>query len=145
MLLINLLTTEHNFCSYSCNFLQTSDFFILAKRSYSNVAPTTKLFIDGQFVDSKATQYVDLHDPATNELVTKVPLSTKEEMEAAVESSKKAFESWSKTSVLTRQQLMLKLQAVIRRDIKKIAANITKEQGKTLVDAEGDVIRGLRK
>lgn len=40
---------------------------------------------------------------------------------------------------------MLKLQAVIRRDIKKIAANITKEQGKTLVDAEGDVIRGLRK
>lgn len=108
------------------------------------MAPTTKLFIDGQFVDSKATQWVDLHDPATNELVTKVPLSTKEEMEAAVESSKKAFESWSKTSVLTRQQLMLKLQAVIRRDIKKIAENITKEQGKTLIDAEGDVIRGLR-
>lgn len=66
-------------------------------------------------------------------------------MEAAVESSKKAFETWSKTSILTRQQLMLKLQAVIKRDIKKIAANITKEQGKTLADAEGDVMRGLRK
>lgn len=66
-------------------------------------------------------------------------------MEAAVESSKKAFESWKQTSVLTRQQLMLKLQHVVRRDIKKIAANITLEQGKTLADAEGDVIRGLRK
>lgn len=116
----------------------------IAKRSYSNVAPTTKLFIDGQFVESKATEWVDLHDPATNELVTKVPLTTKSEMDAAVDSSKKAFETWSKTSVLTRQQLMLKLQAVIKRDIKKIAANITKEQGKTLADAEGDVIRGLR-
>lgn len=96
-------------------------------------------------MDSKATQYVELKDPATNELVTKVPLTTNAEMEAAVESSKKAFETWSKTSVLSRQQLMLKLQAVIRRDIKKIAANITKEQGKTLADAEGDVMRGLRK
>lgn len=46
------------------------------KRQYSNVAPTTKLFIDGQFVDSKATEWVDLHDPATNNIVTKVPQST---------------------------------------------------------------------
>lgn len=137
---LNICLIVTSFCLF-----QTSEFFTLAKRSYSNVAPTTKLFIDGQFLESKASEWVDLNDPATNEVVTKVPISTTSEMEAAVESSKKAFESWSKTSVLTRQQLMLKLQAVIRRDIKKIAANITKEQGKTLIDAEGDVIRGLRK
>lgn len=109
------------------------------------MAPTTKLFIDGQFVDSKASEWVDLYDPATNDLVTKVPLTTNAEMEAALESSKNAFRTWSATSVLTRQQIMLKLQAVIRRDIKKIAENITIEQGKTLADAEGDVMRGLRK
>lgn len=40
---------------------------------------------------------------------------------------------------------MLKLQAAIRRDMKKIAANITLEQGKTLADADGDVLRGVRK
>ncbi|XP_018565261.1 probable methylmalonate-semialdehyde dehydrogenase [acylating], mitochondrial [Anoplophora glabripennis] len=114
------------------------------KRSYSNVAPTTKLFIDGQFVDSKATEWVDLYDPATNNLVTKVPLTTNSEMESALESSKNAFRTWSTTSVLTRQQIMLKLQAVIRRDMKKIAENITLEQGKTLADAEGDVLRGLQ-
>ncbi|CAH0561342.1 unnamed protein product [Brassicogethes aeneus] len=114
------------------------------RRSYSNVAPTTKLFIDGQFVDSKTSSWVDLHDPATNNLVTKVPNSTQNEMQAAVDSAKKAFDSWKQTSVLTRQQLMLKLQAVIRRDIKKLAANITLEQGKTLSDAEGDVMRGLQ-
>lgn len=67
------------------------------------------------------------------------------EMEAAVQSCKNAYQTWKNTSVLTRQQLMLKLQAAIRRDIKKIAANITLEQGKTLADADGDVIRGVRK
>lgn len=66
------------------------------------------------------------------------------EMKAAVQSSQNAYESWKNTSVLTRQQLMLKLQAVIRRDMKKIAANITLEQGKTLADADGDVLRGVR-
>lgn len=65
-------------------------------------------------------------------------------MQAAVQSSQNAYESWKNTSVLTRQQLMLKLQAVIRRDMKKIAANITLEQGKTLADADGDVLRGVR-
>ncbi|CAH1173939.1 unnamed protein product [Phaedon cochleariae] len=115
------------------------------RRNYSsNVSPTTKLFIDGKFLNSKATEWVDLFDPATNKLVTQVPISTNDEMEAAVESSKTAFRSWSKTSVLTRQQLMLKFQAVIRRDIKKLAQNITLEQGKTLIDAEGDVMRGLQ-
>lgn len=109
------------------------------------MAPTTKLFIDGRFRDSKTTNWIELYDPATNNLVTKVPQTTQAEMEEAVECAKKAFHSWKQTSVLTRQQLMLKLQAVIRRDIKKLAANITLEQGKTLSDAEGDVMRGLRK
>ncbi|KAL3267253.1 hypothetical protein HHI36_011386 [Cryptolaemus montrouzieri] len=113
-------------------------------RTYSNVAPTTKLFIDGQFVDSKTSNWVDLHNPATNEVVTKVPLTTTKEMEAAVESCKNAYDSWSKTTVLTRQQYMLKLQALIKRDMKKIAANITTEQGKTLADADGDVMRGIQ-
>ncbi|KAB0799507.1 hypothetical protein PPYR_07387 [Photinus pyralis] len=117
---------------------------VISARSYSNVAPTTKLFIDGKFQESQTTQWIELHDPATNNLVTRVPQSTKSEMNAAVESARNAYQSWKRTTVLTRQQLMLKLQHVIRRDMKKLAANITLEQGKTLADAEGDVMRGLQ-
>lgn len=87
---------------------------------------------------------MDLQDPATNNLVTRVPESTQSEMEQAVDSCQNAYESWKNSSVLTRQQIMLKLQAAIRRDMKKIAANITLEQGKTLADADGDVLRGIR-
>lgn len=103
------------------------------------------MFIDGRFVESQATEWIDLHDPATNNVVTRVPKCTQAEMENAVESSKKAYKEWSQTSVLTRQQVMFKLQQIIRGNMRLLAENITKEQGKTLIDAEGDVLRGLRK
>ncbi|CAL8090071.1 unnamed protein product [Orchesella dallaii] len=114
-------------------------------RSYSAASiPTTKLFINGQFVESKATEWIDLHNPATNEVVTRVPKATQSEMEDAVASAKDAFKSWSKTSILTRQQIMFKYQNIIKANMKELAKNITHEQGKTLVDAEGDVLRGLQ-
>lgn len=49
------------------------------------------MFIDGKFVESKATEWIDLSDPATNEVVTRVPKCTQSEMEQAVESSKRAY------------------------------------------------------
>jgi malonate-semialdehyde dehydrogenase (acetylating)/methylmalonate-semialdehyde dehydrogenase len=118
---------------------------LVFRRNISSVSsPITKLFIDGKFVDSKTNDYIELHDPATNQLVTKVPKSTQDEMLQAVESSKRAYKSWSQTSILTRQQLMFRLQQLIKNNMGELAQNITKEQGKTLADAEGDVLRGLQ-
>merc|ERR1719322_1021407 len=65
-------------------------------------------------------------------------------MTAAVASSKKAFSSWKKTSILQRQQMMFKYQQIIKDNMGELAKNITTEQGKTLIDAEGDVLRGLQ-
>lgn len=103
------------------------------------------MFIDGKFVESQTKEWIDLHDPATNEVISRVPKCTQSEMQAALESNKKAFKSWSQQSVLSRQQVMFKLQALIKSNMGELAKNITKEQGKTLADAEGDVLRGLRK
>ncbi|KAF2719929.1 Methylmalonate-semialdehyde dehydrogenase [Polychaeton citri CBS 116435] len=104
----------------------------------------TQNFIDNQFLPSKATQWIDLHDPATNNLVTRVPQSTDEEMRAAVDSAEKAFPAWKATSVLHRQQIMFKFVALIREHWDRLAASITLEQGKTFADAKGDVLRGLQ-
>ncbi|XP_052275637.1 methylmalonate-semialdehyde dehydrogenase [acylating], mitochondrial-like isoform X3 [Dreissena polymorpha] len=65
-------------------------------------------------------------------------------MQAAVDSCKKTFKTWSQSTVLTRQQCMFKFQQLIKDNIKELARLITLEQGKTLVDAEGDVMRGLQ-
>ena len=65
-------------------------------------------------------------------------------MNAAVASAKEAFKTWSQTSVMGRQAIMFKYQELIKKHLKDIAGLITIEQGKTLPDAEGDVIRGLQ-
>ncbi|KAK3906813.1 Aldehyde/histidinol dehydrogenase [Staphylotrichum tortipilum] len=104
----------------------------------------TPYFIDNKFVQSAATQFIDLHDPATNNLVTRVPQNTEEELKAAVASAQKAFETWRTTSVLHRQQIMFKFVALIRENWDRLAASITLEQGKTFADAKGDVLRGLQ-
>lgn len=104
----------------------------------------TPYFLDNKFVDSKTRSWIDLFDPATNNLVTRVPQSTDEELNAAVESAKKAFPAWKATSLLQKQQIMFKFVALIRQHWDRLAASITLEQGKTFADAKGDVLRGLQ-
>ncbi|KAJ5679569.1 Methylmalonate-semialdehyde dehydrogenase [Penicillium macrosclerotiorum] len=109
----------------------------------ANPIDTTN-FIDNEFVTSKATTWIDLHDPATNNLVTRVPQSTDEELQAAVKSAEKAFPAWRATSIIAKQQILFKFTNLIRENWDRLAASITLEQGKTFADARGDVLRGLQ-
>lgn len=104
----------------------------------------TQNFIDNHFSPSATTQWIDLFDPATNNLVTRVPQSTDAELHAAVASAQQAFPGWRATSVLHRQQVMFRYVGLIREHWDRLAASITLEQGKTLADAKGDVLRGLQ-
>ncbi|XP_047982494.1 methylmalonate-semialdehyde dehydrogenase [acylating], mitochondrial [Salvia hispanica] len=99
--------------------------------------------IGGRFVDSHSSDAIDVINPATQEVVSQVPLTTKEEFKSAVSAAKEAFPSWRNTPITTRQRVMLKLQELIRKNMDKLALSITTEQGKTLKDAQGDVFRGL--
>lgn len=104
----------------------------------------TANFLDNEFRPSQASTWIDLYDPATNNLVTRVPQSTDEELKAAVDSAEKAFPAWRATSVMARQQIMFKFVSLIRTHWDRLAASITLEQGKTFADAKGDVLRGLQ-
>lgn len=104
----------------------------------------TPYFINNKFVQSATDKYIDLPDPATNNLVTRVPQMTDEEMKAAVASAEEAFKSWRSTTVLYRQQIMFRFVQLIKDNMDRLAASITLEQGKTFADAKGDVLRGLQ-
>jgi len=104
----------------------------------------TPYFVDNKFLKSEASQFIELYDPATNNLVTRVPQSTDAELKAAVESAQKAFPTWRATSVMARQQIMFKFTQLVRENWDRLAASITLEQGKTFADAKGDVLRGLQ-
>ena len=112
-------------------------------QAVAQAVPTVKLFIDGQFVESKTSEWKDVVNPATQQVLSRVPFATAGELEAAIGAAARAYGHWRNTPVGARKRVMLRLQEVIRRDMRRIAECLTHEQGKTLADAEGDVFRGL--
>ncbi|KAI3650384.1 hypothetical protein MP228_003865 [Amoeboaphelidium protococcarum] len=118
---------------------------LFASGSVKSATPhKTKLFINGEFIDSQTDKWIKVINPATQELVTLVPEATPQELKYASEVAQSAFKQWKDTTVLTRQRVMLDLQLLVRENTDKIAESITTEQGKTFQDARGDVFRGLQ-
>ena len=109
----------------------------------ANHVPTVKMLLDGKFVESRSGEWRDVINPATQEVLAQVPFATDEELDAAVASAKQAFKTWKNTPLAARARIMLKLQALVRENMSRIAQTLSAEQGKTLADAEGDVFRGL--
>ncbi|KJH66273.1 CoA-acylating methylmalonate-semialdehyde dehydrogenase [Chromobacterium violaceum] len=109
----------------------------------SQSVPNIKLLIGGEFVESQTTEWRDIVNPATQEVLARVPLATADEVNAAVAAAKEAFKTWKKTPIGARARIFLKYQQLIRENMKELAAILTAEQGKTLADAEGDIFRGL--
>uniref|UniRef100_UPI002B05427D CoA-acylating methylmalonate-semialdehyde dehydrogenase n=1 Tax=Burkholderia alba TaxID=2683677 RepID=UPI002B05427D len=104
---------------------------------------TVKLLIDGEFVESASTEWRDIVNPATQQVLARVPFATVAEVDAAVRAAQAAFATWKNTPIGARMRIMLKYQALIREHMPRIAKILTAEQGKTLPDAEGDIFRGL--
>ena len=99
--------------------------------------------INGQFVQSNTDEWIDITDPATQEVIAKVPQTTNDEINQAVAAAQTAFETWRKTPITTRARIFLTYQALIREHMDGLAEILTAEQGKTIADARGDVFRGL--
>ncbi|KPG80771.1 MULTISPECIES: CoA-acylating methylmalonate-semialdehyde dehydrogenase [Pseudomonas] len=102
-----------------------------------------KLLIDGEWVESQTTEWHDIVNPATQQVLARVPFATAAEVDAAVSAAQRAFQTWKLTPIGARMRIMLKLQALIREHSKRIAVVLSAEQGKTIADAEGDIFRGL--
>ena len=81
------------------------------------VPAQTQFVVGGKSIDSTATKWIDVHNPATNQVVTQVPQNTNDEMNEAVANAKAAYATWSKTSPLARQQIMFKYQALIKENL----------------------------
>lgn len=101
------------------------------------------LIIDGEAVRSETSEWREVINPATQEVVCRVPFATVAEVDKAVASAKAAFQEWRSVSLVQRMRIMLRFQALVREHITELAELITEEHGKTLPDAEGEVSRGL--
>ncbi|MGH6626378.1 MAG: aldehyde dehydrogenase family protein, partial [Burkholderiaceae bacterium] len=108
-----------------------------------NPVPSVRLLIGGEFVESRTTEWRNVVNPATQQVLARVPMATRDEVDAAVAAAQKAFKTWRHTPIGVRARIFLRYQQLIREHMKEVAAILTAEQGKTLPDAEGDIFRGL--
>jgi len=99
-------------------------------------------FIDGKRVLSKG-KTGDIYNPATGEVIGQVGFADKIIVEQAVLAAKSAFTTWSQTTPLKRARILFNFKALLEVHIDELAAIITREHGKTLVDAKGSVQRGI--
>ena len=106
-------------------------------------APSCPLLINGQFVQSAATQFFDVLNPASQRVETRVPLCPSSELEAAVRAASNAFPAWRNTPVTQRQRILFTFHSLIRQHEDELVEAIVRENGKTVNDAKGDLFRGL--
>ncbi|PFW73346.1 methylmalonate-semialdehyde dehydrogenase (CoA acylating), partial [Bacillus sp. AFS075960] len=95
-----------------------------------DVVTSAKLLINGEFVESKTAEWRDIVNPATQEVIGRVPYATAAEVNAAINSAHEAFRTWRNTPVGARMRIMLKYQALIRENLTRIAKLLSAEQGK---------------
>ena len=100
-------------------------------------------FVGGAAVEGRGGRWGEVFDPATGVVAARVPLATREEVERAVAAAAAAFPKWADTTPLRRARVLFKFRELVERDAGEIAALITREHGKVLSDAIGEVTRGL--
>ncbi|QOY38379.1 CoA-acylating methylmalonate-semialdehyde dehydrogenase [Anaerobacillus isosaccharinicus] len=102
-----------------------------------------KNYINGEWVASTSGTTEKVFNPATGEVLAEVPLSTKEDVDLAVKAAAEAFITWKKTPVPKRARILFSFQQLIIKHAEELAMLITKENGKNLEEARGEVQRGL--
>jgi alpha-ketoglutaric semialdehyde dehydrogenase len=103
-----------------------------------------KNFINGEWVESKSTKIFERRNPAnTDEVVARIALSTREEMKRAIAAAKAAFPAWRDTPAPQRGKILFKVVRIMEDQKEELARLLTREEGKTLKDALGEVQRAI--
>src|ERR687890_1166628 len=101
------------------------------------------LFIGGREVQGQSGRQADVYQPMTGEVVGLVALASKEELHQAVENAKAAQPAWAATNPQRRARVMMRFLELIARETDSLAEMLAREHGKTIVDAKGDIQRGV--
>ncbi len=100
-------------------------------------------WIDGKAVTGEAKSFAGVFNPATGEVMRRVPLDATAELEQAVAAATAAFPQWSSMPPLRRARVLFRFRDLLEKNTDRLAAVITSEHGKVLDDARGEVTRGL--
>ncbi|MDG6976103.1 MAG: CoA-acylating methylmalonate-semialdehyde dehydrogenase [Nitrososphaerota archaeon] len=100
-----------------------------------------EMLIDGVWRGSGSSQVQSTFDPGRGVPIGEVPFATREEVEAAIDSSQVAFEKWSRISIFERVKYLFKMKTVLESHFEELAATVTQNHGKTILESRGEVHR----
>ncbi|HMA10616.1 MAG TPA: aldehyde dehydrogenase family protein [Steroidobacteraceae bacterium] len=101
------------------------------------------LWINGQPVRAQSSRTSDVFDPASGEVIRRVPLAGKADVDLAVAAARAAFPGWRETTPLRRVRILTRFRELMEQHRDELARLASEEHGKTLADAAGSVQRGI--
>src|SRR5690349_5412162 len=107
------------------------------------VVEKVRNYIGGQWHESDATDWLDVLNPATAQVIGRVPMTTAAEVSRAVEVASEAFPGWRRTPAPDRIQYLFKLKMLLEESVDELARIITDECGKTYNESVGEIRRGI--
>jgi len=102
-----------------------------------------KNYINGEWVESKSKERWDVINPATQKLLARVPMSTKEEVLSAIQAAKEAYPEWRRTPPLARARCLFRLKELLEKHFERLSRIQTMEHGKTIDESRGETRRGI--
>jgi malonate-semialdehyde dehydrogenase (acetylating)/methylmalonate-semialdehyde dehydrogenase len=100
-------------------------------------------YINGEWRPSATTDYLPVVNPATNELLGQVPLSSAAEVNAAARAAAAAFDGWRRTPAAERIQYLFNLKSLLEAHFEDLSRTITQECGKTIGESRGEMRRAI--
>jgi len=98
-------------------------------------------YINGEWVAPKVSEYVDVINPATGEVMAKTPLSGKADVDSVAKAAAAAFPAWRRTPVQDRIQFLFRLRDLLKANMDDLARTITNEAGKTFEESKAELVR----
>jgi len=101
------------------------------------------MLIDGEWLDSQSRQYIDVINPATEEIFARIPQATASETDRALMAAERSFPAWSGLSPFVRAEYLWRASDILDERKEKLGRLMTQEQGKPLNEAIGEVDKAV--
>jgi len=105
--------------------------------------PEIKNYVGGKFIQNKTNKYLEVISPIDGSVLSKVPMSSKDDLNDAVIVAKKAFETWSKTPIKERVQVFFRYKTLLEKHMLELSQLVQEENGKTLDEARAEVEKSI--
>ena len=100
-------------------------------------------WINGEYTAGTSGRFADVYNPATGEVRSQCPMASAAETTSIIEKAAAAQPAWGATNPQKRARVMMAMVGLMNRDMDKLAEALSREHGKTIPDAKGDLQRGL--